>query len=86
VPILEDDLAEFEVQRAVLARQILSCRGEARRAKRPEHGWPRNVGEMTCKYCDFSAFCLQNTAVDAEHPPAGFEVRAIHEELTQTAG
>jgi hypothetical protein len=44
------------------------------------------VGEMTCKYCDFSAFCLQNTAVDAEHPPAGFAVRAIHEELTQTAG
>ena len=85
VPILEDDLAEFDVQRQVLARQILSCRGEARRAKLPEHGWPRNVGEMTCKFCDFAGFCLQNAAIDAAHPPTGFTVGAIHEELTKNA-
>jgi len=82
VPILEDDLAEFEVQRQVLARQILACRGESRRARRPEHGWPRNVGEMTCKFCDFAGFCLQNMAIDAARPPAGFVVGAVHEELT----
>jgi hypothetical protein len=82
VPILEDDLAEFEVQRQVLARQILACRSEARRARRPEHGWPRNVGEMTCKFCDFAGFCLQNTAIDAAHPPTGFVVGAAHSELT----
>ena len=81
VPILEDDLAEFEVQRQVLARQILSCRGEARRTKRPEHGWPRNVGEMTCRNCDYAGFCLQNAVIDAEHPPAGFAVGEIHGEL-----
>lgn len=83
VPILDDDLAEFEVQRQVLARQILSCRGESRRAHRPEHGWPRNVGEMTCKYCDYAGFCLQNAAVDAQHPPSGFTVGEAHSELTQ---
>jgi hypothetical protein len=82
VPILEDDLAEFEVQRQVLARQILACRSEARRARRPEHGWPRNVGEMTCKFCDFAGFCLQNTVIDAAHPPAGFVVGGAHSELT----
>jgi hypothetical protein len=81
VPILEDDLAEFEVQRQVLARQILSCRGEARRATRPEHGWPRNVSEMTCKLCDYAGFCLQNAVIDSEHPPAGFAVGEIHGEL-----
>ena len=74
-------LAEFEVQRQVLARQILSCRGEARRAKRPEHGWPRNVSGMSCKICDFAGFCLQNAVVDAEHPPTGFVVGEIHGEL-----
>ena len=84
VPILEDDLAEFEIQRQVLARQILACRGESRRARRPEHGWPRNVGEMTCKLCDFAGFCLQNTVVDAARPPAGFVVGAAHEELEGT--
>jgi len=83
VPVLDDDLAEFQIQREVLARQILSCRGESRRARRPEHGWPRNVGEMTCKYCDFCGFCLQNTAVDVEHPPSGYAVGEPHSELGQ---
>jgi hypothetical protein len=86
VPILEDDLREFEVQRLALARQILACRGEARRAQRPEHGWPRNVGEWTCKTCDYANFCLQNTAVDPAQPPAGFHVGDVHSELSTAAG
>lgn len=81
VPVLDDDLAEFEIQRSVMARMILACRGEARRARRPEHGWPRNVGEMSCRNCEYQGFCLQNTAVDAAHPPAGFRVGAVHGEL-----
>lgn len=87
VPILEDDLAEFEVQRLMMARQILACRGESRRAVRPEHGWPKNVSEFGCRICDFAPFCLQNTRVDAAQPPAGFTVGEIHSELSDaTAG
>ena len=82
VPILEDDLAEFEIQRGVLARSILSCRAESRRASKPEHGWPRNVGEMTCKYCDYCGFCLQNMILIPEQPPSGFVVGQAHTELT----
>jgi hypothetical protein len=37
---------------------------------------------MTCKFCDFAGFCLQNTAIDAAHPPTGFVVGAAHSELT----
>jgi hypothetical protein len=85
VPILDDDLAEFEIQRLVMARQILGCRAESRRAKKPEHGWPRNVGEMTCRYCDYAGFCLQNTSVDLAHPPAGFTVGYASPELSQQA-
>jgi len=82
VPILEDDLAEFEIQRNVLARQILTCRAEARRHDHQERGFPRNIGEMTCKLCDYSSFCLQNVIPDLNHPPAGFTVGEIHTELT----
>lgn len=83
VPVLDDDLAEFEIQRGVLARQILSCRAESRRSKRAEHGWPRNVSELVCRNCEYAGFCLQNTAVDAEHVPAGFVLAEKHEELSK---
>ena len=81
VPVLDQDIAEFEVQRLVLARSILSCRAEARRARRPEHGWPRNVNPMTCRFCEFEGFCMQNVSVDASRPPAGFRVGRAHPEL-----
>lgn len=82
VPVMDDDLHEFQVQRLVIARQILCCRREARRAAKPEHGWPRNVGD-TCSYCDYAGFCLQNGAVDVAHPPAGFRIGPTSPELTQ---
>jgi hypothetical protein len=82
VPILEQDLAEFEVQRLALSRQILFFRAAARNARRPEHGWPRNCNEMTCKFCEFEGFCMTNVAVEAARPPAGFRVGAANEELT----
>lgn len=81
VPILEQDLAEFEVQRLALSRQILFFRAASRNARRPEHGWPRNCNEMTCKFCEFEALCMQNIGVDPAAPPAGFRVGAMHEEL-----
>jgi hypothetical protein len=84
VPVMDDDLHEFEVQRLVIARQILCCRGEARRAAKPEHGWPRNVGDA-CSWCDFAGFCLQNGTIDTAHPPAGFRISATSPELSQPA-
>lgn len=82
VPVLDNDLNEFIIQRQVLARQILSCRSEGRRASKPEHGWPRNIGETNCKYCEFASFCLQNTAIDINHPPAGFACGGLNSELS----
>jgi len=81
VPVLDQDLAEFEAQRLVLARAILSCRAEARRARKPEHGWPRNVNPMTCRFCEYESFCMQNVSADPASPPAGFRVGEIHGEL-----
>jgi len=86
VPILDQDLAEFEVQRLALSRQILFFRSAARSARRPEHGWPRNCNEMTCKFCEFAGFCLANVSADAAHPPAGFRVGAANEELPAVSG
>jgi hypothetical protein len=83
VPVLDQDLAEFEVQRLALSREILFFRAAARTARRPEHGWPRNVGEMVCKFCDYQGFCLQNGCINPQHPPAGFRIGPINPELTQ---
>lgn len=82
VPVLDDDLNEFVIQRQVLARQILQSRAEGRKASKPEHGWPRNVGEMNCKYCEFASFCLQNAAININYPPAGFVCGAANSELS----
>ena len=83
VPVLADDLEAFQIQRLELSRLILLLRGASRRASKPEYGWPRNIGENTCKYCDFTGFCLQNCGVDMANPPSGFRIGAINPELTQ---
>jgi hypothetical protein len=81
VPILDQDVAEFEVQRLELSRLILALRAASRRAQRPEQAWPRNCGAMTCRFCEFEGFCMQNIGVDPAFPPAGFRVGPVHEEL-----
>ena len=83
VPILEDDLEEFAIQRLELSRMILGFRAASRKAKRPHHGWPRHLTEMQCKNCDYASFCLQNIVPDMNAPPAGFRVRRQNEELTE---
>jgi len=83
VPILDQDVAEFEVQRLALSRQILFFRSASRSARKPEHGWPRNCGGMTCKFCEYEGFCMQNISVDPGNPPAGFAVGPINPELAE---
>lgn len=83
VPVLDDDMAEFEANRLAVSRMILSCKTESRKAKRPEHGWPKNLNGMTCRMCEFCSFCLQNVQVDVANPPDGFVVGSAHTELIQ---
>ena len=74
VPVMDDDLAEFLVQRLELARLILSLRKASRRLPRPEQAWPRNVDISTCRGCEYCDFCLQGVRVDATCPPSGFVI------------
>lgn len=83
VPILDQDVEEFEVQRLELSRLILLLRAASRRARRPEQAWPRNCGGMTCRFCEFEGFCMQNLSVDPANPPAGFRAGPVHPELNQ---
>ena len=85
VPILEDDLEEFAIQRSELAKMILNFRAASRRSRLPHHGWPRHLTEMACKLCDYQSFCLQNIVPDPAMPPAGFRVGVQNPELTQPA-
>ena len=81
VPVLHDDIAEFEAQRLVVGRNIMFSQREERKAEKPWQAWPRNIDMMTCRMCEFSQFCLQNTNPDPEVPPAGFTKGTIHDEL-----
>jgi CRISPR/Cas system-associated exonuclease Cas4 (RecB family) len=82
VPILDQDLAEFEIQRLALSRLLLLLRRDMKRADKPHQAWPRNCGQA-CSYCDYSEFCLQNISVDRDNPPAGFTVGDKTPELSQ---
>lgn len=82
VAVLDQDVDEFAIQRLELSRLILLLRAAGRRARRPEHAWPRNCGGMTCRFCEYSSFCMQNIAVDPAQPPAGFAVGEINPELS----
>ena len=81
VPVLDQDLEEFKVQRYELSKLILSLRQAERRTSLREQAWPRNVSGMNCQGCEFAGFCLQGMHVDAEHVPAGFRLGAQHPEL-----
>lgn len=85
VPVLEDDLVEFEALRLQVARMILDRRSEQRRmdAATPWRAWPRHVNGMLCPGCEFAAFCLQNSIPDVAHPPSGYIVTQEHVELAR---
>lgn len=85
VPILEDDIEEFTIQRQELARLILNFRAASRKARSPEQAWPRNLNELQCRTCDFASFCLQNIVPDPALPPAGFRVGPVNPELNTVA-
>jgi len=85
VPVLDQDLEEFVIQRLELSRMILQLRRASRRTAKPHQAWPRNCSGMTCQFCEYSSFCLQNISVDPANPPAGFTVGDKNPELKTMA-
>jgi RecB family exonuclease len=46
--------------------------------------WYRNVGAMTCRYCEFASICLnsQDQNINPDAPPAGYVIgEKVHPEL-----
>lgn len=82
VPVLDQDLDEFVIQRLELSHLILGLRRASRSTVKPHQAWPRNCSSMTCNYCDFASFCLQNIEVNTATPPAGFIIGDKNPELT----
>lgn len=85
VPILEQDLAEFQTQRLTLSRMILWCRQAEKKLTKREQAWPRNISQFNCNGCAYNSFCLQNLTVDLDRPPSGFRIGQANPELTKTA-
>jgi hypothetical protein len=84
VPILDGDVEEFNTQRLVIARNIMTTRLAEKRLVRREQAWARNVGDA-CNWCEFSSFCLQNINIDINNPPTGYQVGSAHPELETIA-
>jgi hypothetical protein len=74
VPRLDEELAQFQAELWQQAQQLLEIRRRAERLGDPAHAYFRNVGKMTCSYCEFADLCLGGVRVDPANPPAGFQV------------
>lgn len=81
VPILDQDLDEFVIQRLEISRMILALRRASRVTTRPYQAWPRNCSEMTCGFCEYKEPCLQGIEISASNPPIGFVVGERNPEL-----
>lgn len=81
VPVLDQDVEEFKIQRLMMSRSILANRAMQKRCARPEQAWPRNISDNTCSFCPFDSFCLQNINININQPPAGFKIGKLNPEL-----
>ena len=80
-----DMLDEFQRERLGVCRMLLHFAAEARKAKMPEHAYPRACNPDNCRSCPFAGLCLNRIHVDEKSVPEGFRI-AKHEELSQPQG
>ena len=81
VPILDKDLQDFHAQRKALMGIVTHLRSAKVHPLHPETAWPRTVSSNTCKWCQYSSFCLQNISVNPKNPPDGFAITRFSPEL-----
>ena len=88
IPIIDDELAQFERQRLELAHIINYMRSREidvsfnNDYERDAGAWPRNVSENTCNFCAYKSFCLQNLSINPQQPPQGFSIQPFNPELS----
>ena len=80
VPILDDVLETFKIHRLNIIKLIEHLRAQEQFEFDPEP-WMRFVASDTCKYCVYKSFCLQNTTINTNNPPEGFEIKSFNPEL-----
>jgi len=85
IPILEDELRQFYVQRLSLIKLIQHYRSQETTdinlGVRDAEAWPRHVSTNTCDFCRYKSFCLSNLTIDIDNPPQGFAVKPFNPEL-----
>ena len=81
IPVIDQQLVAFELQREAIARRILRQREDEEGLVNPEDAWPRNVSEHTCNFCSYKSFCLSNIHPNINNPPEGFVIRDHNPEL-----
>ena len=81
IPVIDQQLVAFELQREAIAKRILHQRENEAGLVNPEDAWPRNVSEHTCNFCSFKLFCLSNIHPNINNPLEGFVIRDHNPEL-----
>jgi hypothetical protein len=76
LPVMDDDLEEYQQQKIETARMIIERR--RKEGDRPERAWPRNVSTFHCPWCEYNGFCMSNATPDLAHPPAGYTIGEVH--------
>lgn len=84
VPLLYDDLKEFQSTRRTLIKLIESCRDRERDFDDASQAWPRNVAKENCRCCIYQSFCLQGITPNLNQPPAGFSIQPFNPELHES--
>jgi hypothetical protein len=80
--VLQDDILLFKEQRVAICKQLDAAKKMEK--KLGHHAYTRNCSATTCKFCDFSMFCMTNITPDVSSLPEGYEVKRAHEELEIT--
>lgn len=81
IPILDDQIEAFKLQRTAIAKMILSLRENEKGLQHPQDAWPRHVDKQICGCCAYKSFCLSNLNVDIKQPPEGFTLQPFNPEL-----
>lgn len=87
VTVTDEQLAAFALAEMQMARQIISVRADARDAVKkglPEcAAFMRNVGHLTCPYCDYENLCMAGRTIKPGEVPDGFRLTGAAPELSK---
>ena len=87
VAVTDGQIERFSLAETLMAKQILSVRADAREAVKKglpySAAFMKNVGHLTCPYCDYEQFCMSGKDILPNEVPEGFKLTGATPELAK---